>query len=330
MYATSPHFTGFGPDMSFRYATRLNSFRLHGGAKIGSAAALRSVAKVKGISAVELNYPQHFTGENEDLLELARGEGLAITALNLRYDGPDFAHGAFTHPLEANRAKAIRISMEAAELAAKRGIGHVILWMGPDGYDYPFQSDYRQLWDMEIDGFRRVAEIAPDVRVSVEYKPSDPRRFSLVRNMGEALLAVADVGRPNFGVTLDYCHLLMAGENLAFAASLALARGKLFGVHINDGYGPADDGLMVGTITLWQTVELLWTLRQGGFTGTIYFDTFPDRLDPAAECARNVETMERLTALLDRVPVEAVRTAQAAQDAVSASHIFQDVYLRAP
>lgn len=313
--------------MTFRFATRLNSFRLKAGQKMGSAAALRAVAGVKGISAVELNYPQHFAGENEDLLAVAKECGLAVTALNLRYDGPDFAHGAFSHPVQENREKAVRISMEAAEKAAAHGIDHVILWMGPDGYDYPFQCDYRAMWDMEMDGFRRVAAVSRNVRVSVEYKPSDPRRRSIISNMGEALLAVADVGKDNFGVTLDYCHLLMSQENPAFAASLALARGKLFGVHINDGYGPADDGLMVGTVTLWQTVELLWTLKQAGFNRTIYFDTFPDRLDPAAECAANVAMMNRLSALVDRVKPEDVKRAQAAQDAVEASRIFHDAVL---
>ncbi len=315
--------------MSFRLATRLNSFRLKGGQKISTAEALRAVAKVEGIDAVELNFPQHFLGETDDLLTLAGDLGLAVTALNLRYDGPDYQLGAFTHPTPANRDKAIHISMEAAEVAAKRGIDHVILWMGPDGYDYPFQADYAALWEMEIDGFRRVANVAPQTRVSVEYKPSDPRRFSLIRNMGEALAAVRDVDAKNFGVTLDYCHLLMAGENPAFAASLAVAKGKLFGVHINDGYGPADDGLMVGTVSLWQTLELLWQIKQGGFAGTIYFDTFPDRLDPARECAANVAMMRRLERILDRIPVAELKQAQAAQDAVTASRIFQDAALQA-
>jgi xylose isomerase len=313
--------------MSLRLATRLNSFRLKGGSKISSAEALKAVAAVKGIGAVELNYPQHFTGESADLLKRAGDLGLAVTALNVRYDGPDFVHGAFTHPVKANRDKAIAISVETAEVAARHGIDHVILWMGPDGYDYVFQADYAALWQMEIDAFQKVADVSPETRVSVEYKPADPRRYALVRNMGEALVAVSDVNRKNFGVTLDYCHLLMASENPAFAASLALAKGKLFGVHINDGYGAADDGLMVGTVTLWHTVELLWVLKQGGFKGTIYFDTFPDRLDPAAECASNVAMMQRLWALVDRVPVAEVRKAQAEQDAVTANRLFQDAVL---
>ena len=110
-----------------------------------------------------------------------------MTALNLRWDGPDFVHGAFTHPKPENRAKAIRTACEAVALAAQNNIGHVILWMGPDGYDYPFQADYRAIWDMEIDGFRQVAEHNQKVRVSVEYKPNDPRRTSLIRSMSDSL-----------------------------------------------------------------------------------------------------------------------------------------------
>jgi xylose isomerase len=122
--------------------------------------------------------------------------------------------------------------------------------------------------------------------------------------------------------------LLMAGENPAFAASLALARSKLFGVHINDGYGTADDGLIVGTVTFWQTVELLWTLKQGGFNGTIYFDTFPDRLEPAKECAANVAMMEKIGRLLATVDAKAVAQAHSLQDAIAGSRAFQDAFLK--
>jgi xylose isomerase len=247
----------------------------------------------------------------------------------LRFDAPQFAQGAFTHPQGEVRAQAVRLCIDAAELAAQRGIDHVILWMGPDGFDYPLQADFRQLWQHELDGFRAVCDATPTVRVSLEYKPAEPRRHSVVRNMGEALLMVSDVDRRNFGVTLDYCHLLMAKENPATAAALALQRGKLFGVHLNDGYGALDDGLMVGSVTFWQTVELLLTLKQGGFRGTIYFDTFPDRMDPAAECAANVAMMQRLEALIESIPARQLADAQLRQDAVATGQIMQDAILRA-
>jgi xylose isomerase len=314
--------------MQQKLATRLNSFRLRQGTKLTVQQALKEIAAVAGISAVELNYPQHFTAENSETLKHAKESGLAITALNLRYDGPEFNLGAFTHPAKDNREKAITLSMKAAEVAAEHGIDHVILWMGQDGYDYPFQADYAQLWNYEIEGFRKVANVSQHVRVSVEYKPCDPRRFALIRNMGEALTAVSDVGLSNFGVTLDYCHLLMAGENPAFAASLALKKGKLFGVHLNDGYGPADDGLMVGTVSLWQTLELLWELKKGEFKGTIYFDTFPDRMDPAAECAANAAMVRKLQAALEKMSPAELKAAQDKQDAVTATHLFHNLLLR--
>ncbi len=307
----------------YRFATRLNSFRIRGGARIAVGETIRAIAAVPGISAVELNYPQHFVAsDGEDVLALAEGAGLAVTALNLRFDGPQFTLGAFTHPDPVSREAAVRIASEAVDLAAANGIDHVILWMGPDGFDYPFQADYRALWEMEIDGFRRVAGRNPGVRVSVEYKPSDPRRVSLIRSMSDSLLAVADVGLANFGVTLDLCHVLMAGEHPAAAAALAIRAGKLFGVHLNDGYGPADDGMMVGSVHPWHVLELLLEMRRGGFTGTIYFDTFPDRVDPAAEAATNVATIRRFERLLDRIPAAELDRIRAAQDAVTATKLI--------
>lgn len=302
------------------YATRLNSFRETNDV----SAILARVAGISGLAAVELNYPEHFSpGAELDLVGAARSRGLDVTAMNLRYGPKTFRLGAFTNPDPELRERAITITHDSVDLAAASGIPHVILWMGPDGYDYSFQADYAQLWELEIAGFRAVAQRQPDVRVSVEYKPSDPRRTSLIRSMGEAMLAVCDVSLPNFGATLDFCHSLMAGEQPAAAAALALRDGKLFGLHLNDGYGPADDGLMVGSVHVQQTLELLWVLRRRGYHGTIYFDTFPDRVDPAAECAANIAEVERLEAILDRLDPNEMLALQAAQDAIGVTELLR-------
>lgn len=305
-----------------RYATRLNSFR-RGGRSVEDA--IRLAATTPGLSAFELNYPQHIdnlpAGGLKPLLE---DTGLPLTALNLRFEGPALANGAFTAPDRVTRQRAIDTARAAVDFAAEHGAGHVILWMADDGFDYPLQVDYQRLWNDEIDGFRAVARHNPDVRVSVEYKPVDPRRWALIRSMGESLLAVRDVGEPNFGVTIDYCHALMAGENPAAAASLALSRGALFGVHLNDGYGVADDGLMVASVRPVQTLELLLALRNGGYRGTIYFDTFPIREDPVAECAANIAAVERLEAAIDRLPVDRLSGAQARHDAVAIDLLLRE------
>jgi sugar phosphate isomerase/epimerase len=311
----------------YRFATRLNSFRDRGVLR-GAAAPdlLRAVARIPGLSAVELNYPQHLQGTSEDALREALAEtGLALTALSLRFEGPDFADGAFTSPRADTRVKAIRLAQEAVELAGRLGVAHVDLWMAYDGFDYPFQVDYGRLWADEIDGFRQVAAHDPAIRVSVEYKPIDPRRTALIRGMGEALLAVRDVGLPNFGVQIDFCHSLMAGEQPAMAASLALREGHLFGVHLNDGYGQADDGLIVGSVHPWQTLELLAALRKYDYRGTIYFDTFPMREDPAAESAANVTRVRRLEAILDRLDEDVLAALQNRHDTIGVQNLLDEV-----
>lgn len=312
-----------------RFATRLNSFRDHRSMRGASVAdVLRAVARVPGINAVEMNYPQHLQGMAEaDLIEVLAETSLALTALSLRFEGEDFLDGAFTSPRAATREKAIGIAREAVELAGRLGVPHVNLWMAYDGFDYPFQVDYERLWNDEIDGFQRVAAHDPAIRVSVEYKPVEPRRTALIRGMGEALLAVRDVGLPNFGVQIDFCHCLMAREQPAFAAAMALREGRLFGVHLNDGYGQVDDGLLVGSVHPWQTLELLATLRRYDYEGTIYFDTFPVRETPAGESAANVARVQWLERLLDRLDMDELAALQARHDALGTQALLTDIGL---
>lgn len=309
----------------YRLATRINSFLRN---RVDLPTAIRAMARVPGIDCLEVNYPQHLCQVSEDTLaSLLVETGLCLTAINLRFEGKPFADGAFTSPDSATREQAIQIACDAVDLAARQGATHVVLWMADDGFDYPFQVDVARLWSDEIEGFRRVAAHRPDVRVSVEYKPTDPRRFALIRCMGDALLAVREVGADNFGVTLDVCHALMAGEHPGAAATMAIREGKLYGVHLNDGYGRADDGLAVGSVHPWETMELMIELRQRGYDGTIYFDTFPVREDPAIECAFNVETVRRYERAIDRLDVDALLEARRGHDALLARSIVASAML---
>jgi xylose isomerase len=309
----------------YRFATRLNSFR---SASVTSIDLIEAVGRVPGLTAIELNYPQHFGSANEgQVFEAARNVGLIVTAVSLRYDDPVYALGVFASPSAETRSRAIRLTRDAIDLAARYGVPHVNVWMAHDGWDYPFEVDYGRLWEDEIEGFRQIAAYNPDLRISVEYKPVERRRASLIASMADALLAVRDVGLPNFGVQLDFCHSLMAREHPAAAAARALSEGRLFGVHLNDGYGPADDGLMVGSIHLWQTLELLWYLRRFDYRGTIYFDTFPERVDPIGECAANLRAIERFERTLDRFDVARIARLQAEHDALALSEVVRDAFL---
>ena len=162
-----------------RFATRLNSFREPGGRGAISHEELARVAAVPGITAVELNYPQHVHHGERELFSAIAAMGLEVTALNLRFDERVFARGAFTNPDPDVRAAAVHVCQDAVTIASQTGVDHVILWLGPDGFDFPFQVDVAQLWNWEVEGLRQVAETDDRVRVSIEYKPSEPRRVSL-------------------------------------------------------------------------------------------------------------------------------------------------------
>lgn len=90
-------------------------------------------------------------------------------------------------------------------------------------FDYPFQINYETKWNKIIRCFQEVADYASDLKVSIEYKPFEPRAYSMIDGIGLTLLAIDEIGRPNVGTTLDFCHMLMKHESPAF--SLALAAG---------------------------------------------------------------------------------------------------------
>ena len=52
---------------------------------------------------------------------------------------------------------------------------------------------------------------------------------------------------------------------------LSARHSRLLGVHLNDGYGKRDDGLMVGSVHPLQTIELLYVLERIGYDGAHLF-----------------------------------------------------------
>lgn len=318
-----------------RFATRLNSFAsradLHWPGQTGKPSILQLIARagtVEGLTHVDLNYPDHLAGRPVgELLGALDDAGLALNGLAMRYyTNPAFVRGAFTNPDPAVRRDAIDLTRRGIDAAREAGASLMTVWLGQDGFDYPFQVDYDRLWDLTVEGIRAVADHDPGCFVSIEYKPNEPRSFSLLPDAATTLLALADAGSPNLGVTLDVAHVLYAGEQPAKVAALIARRSRLLGLHLNDGYGKRDDGLMLGTVHIQAMVELLREARRGGYEGVLYFDTFPDfsGLDPVRECALNISAVRRMLAVADRIDADpALAAAIDAQDAVAAQEVVQ-------
>lgn len=314
------------------YAARLNSFKVGaerhwpGKNRITTAELLERAAQVEGLNAADLNYPDHFADMPASELAATMARlGLTLNGLAMRYyTDPGFKRGAFTNPDPAVRCAAIDLTKRGIDTVAEMGGRLMTLWLGQDGFDYSFQADYRRLWDDTVSAIREVAAHNEAVDIAIEYKPNEPRSYALMPDIGTTLLAIAEAGNPNLGVTLDFAHVLYADEMPAHAACLISRHSRLLGVHLNDGYGKRDDGLMAGTVHPVQTVELLVELDRADYSGAIYFDTFPDHsgLDPQEEARTNIAIVERLRAVAAQLASdEALAAAIACQDAAASQRI---------
>ena len=317
------------------FAARLNSFGVDAArywpGRNGKPTAFDLAARaatVPGLNAVDLNFPDHCEGyTGKEVAGRLKDLGLDLSGYAMRYYGrPEFKLGAFTHPDKAVRRAAIDLTRRGIDQLAEAGGRLMTLWMGQDGFDYSFQADYGALWDATITAMQDLADHNPEIDLSIEYKPNEPRSFSLMPDVATTLLAIKDIGRPNLGVTLDFAHVLYAGEMPAYAAALVARHSRLLGVHLNDGYGHRDDGLMVGSVHPLQTIELLYTLQRINYQSVIYFDTFPDTtgLDPVAECTNNIATVKAMQRVAERLlNNEILAQAIRQQDANASQRIVQ-------
>jgi xylose isomerase len=285
-----------------------------------------AVAGLAGlIDDYEFHYPQELSPANlEEVQEALDGHGIYCIASGLHLD-PRFGRGAFCSPDDGTRSEALRLTREAIDLAAEVG-AHLIIWPGIEGYNYPFQTPYKESWARFIDAVGRSAEHARDrgVTVFLEHKNSEPAMKILMRNVGMTLHVIHTLRREgidNVQVNMDWQHLLMNGESLAEYAALLAAEGLLGHQHANDGWGTFDDDNMVGTIRFMETIELALELRRAGYGDNgerLGFDLYPYTEDAVGSVRRSVLQWRFIDGVASRIDEEELRLAQAGKDAVRA------------
>lgn len=190
----------------------------------------------------------------------------------------------------------------------------VMLWLAHDGYDYPFEDDYNTRYGYLAENLHEIAAHRSDVRVTIEYKPADPRIYQYISTAPKALALCQEAGLPNLGCILDYGHALVAGENPAESAELLNRYRRLFHIHLSDCYGKTDDDMLIGSVTVWRTLEFFWHLQQMGYDGYYVLDIWPPRMD-GVEATRNcVRRTLGMWELARSLPADELRRLQAAGD----------------
>jgi xylose isomerase len=303
-----------------KLATRINSVLPTVNGDILQAIDL--VSKVDGITSVDLNFPEHF--EQYTVSEVStklQDAGLEVNGLALRFR-KHFINGELGNSNIEIAEDALTLCYQAVDACRDLNGKVITLWLGYDGFDYPFQMDYPKAWSQVKEYIRKVADYAPDLQISIEYKPYQERSYAFIDSIGLTMLMVNEIDRENVGVTVDYCHMLMKRENPAYGLSIATERNKLFGVHINDGYGQHDDGLMVGTVSFMQTLEFMYYLKKGNYESAIYFDTFPVREEPLAEIQQNVEMILEINRMIDSMGMSHIENVISKNSAIEARKLF--------
>jgi xylose isomerase len=273
----------------------------------------------------EFHYPQELSEQNLDEVRSALdGHGIYAVATGTHLN-PRFGKGGLSSPDDAVRADALAEALAAADFAASVG-AQMILWPGVEGYNYPFQTPYRDAWARFVDGVGEVAARCQEhgIKLFLEHKNSEPAMKILMRNVGMTLHVIHTLrtrGIDNVQVNMDWQHLLMNGENLAEYAALLAAEGLLGHQHANSGWGTFDDDNMVGATAFMETLELAVELRRAGYGENgerLGFDLYPYTEDAVAAVARSVHQWNFIWEVSGRIDDEALREAQSRKDAVGA------------
>jgi xylose isomerase len=287
---------------------------------------------VSGLGDLMDDYEFHYPGElNRDNLDDVRGaldgHGIYAIAGGLHVD-ERFQRGGLTNLDDAVRGDALRILLEAADLAGDVG-AQMIVWPGGEGYNYPFQVPYAEVWARLVDGLAEIAErlASRDRLLFLEHKNSEPAMKIHMSNIGMTLHVIHTLrarGITNVKVNMDWQHLIMNGEHLPEYAALLAAEGLLGHQHANSGWGTFDDDNMVGATAFMETVELALELRRANYGANgerLGFDLYPYTEDQVGAVKRSVLQWRFIDGVAARIDESALREAQSRKDAVRAYEI---------
>ncbi|MGB9377433.1 MAG: TIM barrel protein [Mycobacteriales bacterium] len=305
-----------------RYAT--NAY----GPAVGTLEAIKRAASVGSLETLDINYPWPERDlKPGDIATALSDHGLRAEAVTPVIYDRQFRSGSFTNADPQLRRAAIDLGKQAVDVAHALGARYVKFWPGQDGFDFPFQVDYRTLWGYAVDGVREVAESAPDMQFAIEYKKKEPRTHIFFATAAETLLAIEDMGVSNVGIVVDLGHSLFAKEVPAQVVHTVAARGKLVSLEVNDNWREWDDDLPVGSLHLIETLEFLEAARAIDWQQTMLLDQFPFREDPASAARSSIQMLNALEGVLDRLDAGALQAARASQDGLVAQRVVNEALI---
>jgi len=292
------------------------------------AKQLEMLSEVEGITGVALDFPTQY----EDPHEVRRllddlGLDLGMTEIDM-YSTAKWQYGSLSATDDSLRREAIELVKRGIDAAIAAQGFDVQLWLGQDGYEYPFQSNLGDSWARLLDAIEEVVNYRPEMKISIEYKIKEPRARCFIATVGDVLFICERIGQPNVGMTLDVGHSLMAQENPAESAVRAMQSGRLFHLHLNDNYRDWDHDMILGTVNLWDMLELFYWLEKMEFDGYYGIDIYPYREDGTKALTRTVQSIYRLRDIARRLIDTEIEQLQKSNDVIEVIDLLVDEVLK--
>jgi len=283
------------------------------------------VASIDLVTGVDLVTEKDFY----DNIDAVR-KGLARTKLKVAsivvnlFGQPLYKQGSFSSVDPKARKQALEDTLRTKDIAEEFGCEFITIWPGQDGWDYHFQADYAQERTWFADGVRAACEYKPKIGVALEYKIREPRAHNYINTVGNTILTVKEVNRPNCGIALDIGHSFFSYENSA--ESVALIHkwgGNLMHMHMNDNYSSSDDDLMVGTVHTIEFLEFIYWIRKTGYNGWFTMDQFPYREDGRDAIDESTRWFDALETVMDNANMDEIADVLKKKDAVLSSKLMR-------
>lgn len=217
-----------------------------------------------------------------------------------------------------------------------------VSWNGSSGCDVPLATDYAGAYRRTADCLMEIVEwmIATygdrSIAIGLEPKPNEPRGWSFLADVGEALTVVGMMPpqlQPSVGVNIETCHSQMGGKRFAVELGMAAAAGKLYYVHLNGGSEAPrfDEDRAFGDVNPSVAVEAVFTLREVGYNSVIGLDVQPlptDRNDQqAASVERSIRNFGRAMVACDRIDVDELNALRDSGDQAGIADLFSRAVL---
>jgi L-rhamnose isomerase/sugar isomerase len=267
----------------------------------------------------------------ESVKQIGDKAGIRPGAINPNlFQDQAYKHGSFGNPDAAVRQHALQHTKDSIEIAHRLNCRDISLWFA-DGSNYPGTANIRQRKQWFEECLQAAhADLSPDQRLLVEYKPFEPAFYHTdIADWGMAYLLATKAGKQS-RVLVDTGHHYLS-QNIEQIVAWLLAENMLGGFHFNDRRY-ADDDLTMGSIDPYQVFRIFHEIAHFEWETRTRAD-IAYMIDQSHNLKGKIEAMIQTVTMAQQlyskaaiVDHEALADSQSKSELVKAESVLQDAF----